>query len=244
MKIPNNIILTWKDDNIPHYIIPNIKRLNPDKEILFFTDEDVVNFLSQEYDSSYIDFFHTIKRGCNKGDFFRYCYLYKRGGYYCDIDIKHIEPIDDYVSPDIDFFSVLSFFGGHVFQALLYCGSDHPIIEMCIKDIMGDKAQRDTHLNTTSDMYKNVLKFLGKSKSSKLKDGTTTKLDGSNVRLAKEVMLNKENACMYTNRIIAMSRYAEYDQETGFLSFDGTLPEHQDYANVFEKASKSEWYSG
>ena len=103
MKIPNNIILTWKDDDIPEYVIPNIKKLNPDKEILFFTDDDVVKFLSKEYDSSYVDFFHTIKRGCNKGDFFRYCYLYKEGGYYCDVDIRHLEPIKNYISPDIDF---------------------------------------------------------------------------------------------------------------------------------------------
>ena len=216
MKIPNNIILTWKDDNIPEYVIPNIKKLNPDKEILFFTDDDVVKFLSKEYDSSYVDFFHTIKRGCNKGDFFRYCYLYKEGGYYCDIDIRHLEPIKNYISPDIDFFSVVSFAGNHMFQALLYCVSDHPVIDMCIKDIMGARAQRDTHLRTTQDMYNNVRKFLGKSK---LVTGTTIRTDGKNVRLAKEVKLDREYACMYINTIIAMSRYPEYDQEKGFCSF-------------------------
>lgn len=235
MKIPNNIILTWKDDNIPSYVIPNIKKLNPEKEVLFFTDEDVVKFLSQEYDSSYTDFFHTIKRGCNKGDFFRYCYLYKMGGYYCDVDIKHMEPIENYISPDIDFFSVLSFGSQHVFQALLYCASDHPVIQMCIKDIMGERAQSDTHLNTTLDMYKNIGKFLG---NKKLKSGTTYKSTGENVRLAKEVTLNKEYACMYKNTIIAMSRYPEYDQEKGFLSFDGIPPEHQHYANTFKDVFK------
>ena len=80
MKIPNNIIVTWKDSNIPSYVIANIKKLNPDKEILFFTDEDVVKFISEEYDSSYVDFFHSVKRGCSKADFFRYCLIYKEGG--------------------------------------------------------------------------------------------------------------------------------------------------------------------
>ena len=235
MKIPNNIILTWKDDNIPEYIIPNIKKLNPDKEILFFTDDDVIKFLSKEYDSSYVDFFHKIKRGCNKGDFFRYCYLYKRAGYYCDIDIKHLEPIDSYISADIDFFSVLSFGDKHIFQALLYCVSDHPVIEMCIKDIMSERAQRDTHLNTTKDMYKNVSKFLGRSK---LVSGTTINSNGDNVRLAKEASLNDEYACMYLNRVIAMSRYPEYDQEEGFCSFKGIPPEHQWYANKYRKIFK------
>ena len=88
---------------------------------------------------------------------------------------------------------------------------------MCIKDIMGERAQRDTHLRTTQDMYDNVRKFLGRSK---LVAGTTIKADGKNVRLAKEVKLDREYACMYVNTIIAMSRYPEYDQEKGFCSLD------------------------
>ena len=216
MKIPNNIIVTWKDSNIPEYVIPNIKRLNPDKEILFFTDEDVVKFLSEEYDSSYVDFFHGIKRGCNKGDFFRYCYLYKRGGYYSDIDIKHREPIKNYISSDIDFFSVLSTGQEHMFQALLYCVNGHPIIEKCINDMMSEQAQLDVILNTTSDMYKNVSRFIGRKK---LMPGTTMRPDGQNIRLAKEAKLDHEWACVYANTIIAMSRYHEYNRNEGFMRF-------------------------
>jgi len=237
MKIPNNIIVTWKDSNIPEYVLPNIKKLNPDKEILFFTDEDVIKFLSEEYDSSYVDFFHNIKRGCNKGDFFRYCYLYKRGGYYSDIDIKHREPIKNYISSDIDFFSVLSMGQGHMFQALLYCVSDHPIIEKCINDMMSDRAQLDVILNTTSDMYKNVSKFIGRKR---LVSGTTIRPDGQNIRLAKEVKLDDEWACVYMNTIIAMSRYPNYDQKSGFLSFEGVAPEHQWYANKYKGIFKVE----
>tara|TARA_Y100001937_G_C7102212_1_gene323091 strand:- start:818 stop:1549 length:732 start_codon:yes stop_codon:yes gene_type:complete len=241
MKIPNNIILTWKDNNIPSYVIANIKKLNPEKDILFFTDEDVVKFLSQEYDSSYTDFFHTIKRGCNKGDFFRYCYLHKRGGYYCDVDIKHREPIKNYISKDLDFFTVhagKAFTGngtGHIFQALLYCISDHPVIKMCIDDIMGEKAQLDTHLNTTSDMYKNISQFIGKKN---LKEGTLMNSNGEMIQLAKQVLLDNEYACMSGNMVVAMSRYPEYDQEKGFLSFDGIPPEHQHYANTFKDVFK------
>ena len=33
--IPNNIILTYKNDNVPSYVFNNIKRLNSDKDILF-----------------------------------------------------------------------------------------------------------------------------------------------------------------------------------------------------------------
>ena len=67
--IPNNIILTYRNDNIPNYVFNNIKRLNSDKNLLFFTDNDIVSFLSKEYDSSYVDFFNSLNLGCTRGDF-------------------------------------------------------------------------------------------------------------------------------------------------------------------------------
>ena len=37
--IPNNIVLTYKKkENVPSYVFENLKKLNPDKEVLFFSD--------------------------------------------------------------------------------------------------------------------------------------------------------------------------------------------------------------
>lgn len=109
---------------------------------------------------------------------------------------------------------------------------------------MSEQAQLDIILNTTSDMYKNVSKFIGRKK---LVPGTTykwgntpTRPDGQNIRLAKEVKLDGEWACVYMNTIIAMSRYPNYDQKSGFLSFEGVSPEHQWYANKYKGIFKVE----
>ena len=211
--IPNKIILTYKNNSVPSYVFENIQTLNPDKEILFFTDEDVVRFLSKEYDSSYVDFFHSVKLGCTKGDFFRYCYLLKHGGYYCDIDIKHIEPISNYVVDNLEFFSVNSSIGPMTFQALLYCESDHPIIANCITDIMNPETSKDLYYKTTEDMYKNIRSYLNL-------DATISPIahikNGKVIQIAQEYMLNSTYVCIYGNRIIALSRYPEYQREVGF----------------------------
>jgi hypothetical protein len=214
--IPDKIILTYKHKNIPSYVLANIKRLNPEKEILFFDDDDAIKFFLDEYDSSYVDFFHSVKLGCTKGDFFRYCYLLKYGGYYCDIDIQHIEPIRAYITQNLEFFSINAAIGPMTFQALLYCESEHPIIKDCLDDIMHPETAKDLFYSTTEHMYKNVKKYLNidgniKSGIHKTKNDTD-KL----VQIGQEVMINNSYACLIQNRIIAMSRYPDYKREQGF----------------------------
>lgn len=214
--IPNNIILTYKNNNIPKYVFDNIKNLNPDKDIKFFDDENVVKFLLKEYDSSYVDFFNSVKLGCTKGDFFRYCYLLKYGGYYCDIDIQHIEPIDNYIVPNVEFFSVNSAIGPMTFQALLYCESDHPIIQECIVDIMHPETAKDLFYQTTEHMYKNIRSYLGIT-APIAPIAHQIQRTGKVLQIAQEYQLNSSYVCIYGNRIIALSRYPEYKREVGFI---------------------------
>jgi mannosyltransferase OCH1-like enzyme len=220
--IPNNIILTYKNDNIPSYVFSNIKRLNPDKEILFFTDEDVVKFLSKEYGSSHVDFFHSIKLGCIKADFFRYCYLWKYGGYYSDVDIEHVVPISSYIQKNIEFFSVNSgACKNTTFQALLFCEPNHPIINDCILDLMNPQSATNTFYFATGHMYKNIRNFLS---IDEIMPGDYTK-GNKTVRIGQEIPINNRWCCISKSLLIAFSRYETYkkkspgtNQEIGFFT--------------------------
>jgi hypothetical protein len=219
--IPNNIILTYKNDNVPSYVFSNIKRLNSDKNILFFTDNDIVSFLSKEYDSSYVDFFNGLNLGCTKGDFFRYCYLLKYGGYYCDIDIEHVTPISNYISENTEFFSINSGACQYTtFQALLFCEPESTIIQNCISDIMNPNSSTNAFYFTTGDMYKNIKHFLSVDE---VISGNYTKNDKI-VGIGQETPINNRWCCVYKNLLIAFSRYETYqksspgtDKEIGFF---------------------------
>ena len=102
------IYLTYKDNNIPNKIIHNIKNLNPNYTIKFYTNNDCSKFLLEEYSQLYLDIFNFLKDGPIKADFWRICILYKYGGIYIDIDIEFIMSLDDFIEPDVEFLTCLT----------------------------------------------------------------------------------------------------------------------------------------
>ena len=213
-KIPENIILTWKDNSIPNYIFERIKLLNPEKKIIFFTDEDIINFLLKNYNLDYVNFFNRLDFGRYKADFFRYCYLYKKGGYYVDIDIEFICPINDILEKDIDFFSVIGDKNkGHIFQALLFVKPNNIIIKNCITSMFyhGPKIGLDRHKFPIKSMYDNIYKFTNEIP----KMGIIYK-NNLKIQLAEELKINDRYTILYKSRKIGFSRYLNYDRYYGF----------------------------
>lgn len=71
MRIPSKVEENWMQ-HAPHY----------DRKILH--DEDCIQFL-ESFGKKYVDSFRRLKTGPFKADLFRYAWLYKHGGVYCDI---------------------------------------------------------------------------------------------------------------------------------------------------------------
>ena len=218
MSIPDNILLTWKNRDIPRYVIENIVRINPNINISFFDDSDIKIFLNDYYGSEYVNFFDSIKLGYNKGDFFRYCYLYKYGGYYFDIDIEHILPVKQVIEKNTTFFSVISaLLPGHIFQAILFSEPNNLIIKKCIDDMFKfgpNPPITPSYIgHTTTCMFNNI--------QSVLQDFPRA---GSFIRgnekicLGRELRYNNRYVCTYQNKLIAFSRYENYNREMGFLA--------------------------
>lgn len=211
-KIPNDIILTWKDHTVPSYVFNNIKKLNPDKNIVFFEDEDCRKFLRETYNENFVTRFDSETCGCHKADFFRYAYLYECGGYYTDVDIEYNVPIDDFVGEDTEFFSIISaMFSTHIFQAILYVTPKHRIIKNCLNDMLlygpnmvylpgGYKNAPPYTGAPTERMYQNYLNY-------------TKTSDSNHLRLGNEVNINGRYGCVYNNTCIAWSRYETFNRE-------------------------------
>ncbi len=103
--IPKIIIQTWKDNNIPekyHKDIETVKNLNPGFEYLFFTDDDIEKFLSQNYPEWYKTY-QKLPVKIQKIDFFRYIAVYHYGGFYFDLDITCLKPLYRLTSYDCVF---------------------------------------------------------------------------------------------------------------------------------------------
>jgi len=94
--IPKIIIQTWKNRDIPSKYQPlqnGLMKMNHDYEYLFFTDEDIDLFLKLEYPDYYITF-QKLPILIQKIDFFRYIAVYHYGGFYFDLDMECMEPLD------------------------------------------------------------------------------------------------------------------------------------------------------
>lgn len=96
MTIPKIIHQTYKNNNLPKtYKLcqDEIKKLHPDFEYRFYTDEDIDNFI-KKYFPEYYKRFNELPRMIMKIDMFRYFLMYKYGGLYADMDYLMFKPFD------------------------------------------------------------------------------------------------------------------------------------------------------
>jgi mannosyltransferase OCH1-like enzyme len=96
-SIPKIIIQTWKTNSVPErymQLINSIKKSNPDYQHLFFTDNDIEDFLKQNY-PEYYQTYLNLPIKIQRIDFFRYIAVYHYGGFYMDLDMLCLKPFDD-----------------------------------------------------------------------------------------------------------------------------------------------------
>ena len=96
MTIPKIIHQTYKNHNLPEtykMCQTEIKRLHPDFEYRFYTDEDMERLMKKEF-PEYYDKFNELPRMIMKIDMFRYFLMYKYGGLYTDMDYLMLNPFD------------------------------------------------------------------------------------------------------------------------------------------------------
>jgi hypothetical protein len=95
--IPKRIIQTWKTKKLPwryRGYHRRLKQLHPDYEFLLFTDDEVYELVSHEY-PQYADVFFSMPDMISKLDLFRLLAVHKLGGFYFDLDIYPVKPVDE-----------------------------------------------------------------------------------------------------------------------------------------------------
>ena len=99
-RIPKRIIQTGKDHDLPllqKAAVLNLKLSNPDFEYLFFNDQKVEAFFTEEF-PEYRDTIKSFPFPIQKYDFFRYLAVYRHGGFYFDLDVllaSNLSPLLD-----------------------------------------------------------------------------------------------------------------------------------------------------
>lgn len=96
VTIPKIIHNTYKNHDLPEtykMCQTEIKRLHPDFEYRFYTDDDMDKIMKNDF-PEYYDKFNELPRMIMKIDMFRYFLMYKYGGLYTDMDYLMFRPFD------------------------------------------------------------------------------------------------------------------------------------------------------
>ena len=110
-KIPNVIHKVYIEDSmsIPVTLPPEIQEahdswrlMNPEYTIKYYSGVDCIEYLRRHFGEKHVTMFDTIKAYAGKCDFFRYCVLYREGGWYSDWKQTCLEPIDSWVDMEAD----------------------------------------------------------------------------------------------------------------------------------------------
>lgn len=97
--IPKIIHQSWKDNNIPYSIYPQVwidswTVLHPQWERKFWTDEDN-EILVRDHYPQYYTFYRDLRPNIKKAGFARYLYMHKYGGMYVDLDFICLKDMSD-----------------------------------------------------------------------------------------------------------------------------------------------------
>ncbi len=106
--IPKIIHQTFKTKNLPielQNVVSIIRHTCPAYEHRLYDDEDIVEFIKENYDDETLKMYNMInpKLGMARADFFRYLLIYKVGGVYLDIKSCPAVNLDSWILPEHKF---------------------------------------------------------------------------------------------------------------------------------------------
>lgn len=235
--IPKNIYLSYKTKNIPDYIIPTWKKLNPEYNIVLYDNNDCIKFLETYYkDPIYVDIFNYIKDGPIKADFWRVCILNKFGGVYSDIDVKPLVPINEFMEDGVTFLTCLSHYKYRknlLNPHFIISTPNHPILQKCIDTYITKYKNKDKYSYWKWSIVYIMTYAINMIFNEKINEGIIYDKDNNKYQFLQEKMptllnmpdifyipstlnSNKEHNCVYKNKIILYNRYEDYDNH-GFI---------------------------
>jgi len=144
---PKMIYQTWATKTLPPKIqhsIDNMLKANSNYGYQLYDDEDMLSFISNNYDSSVVDCFNSLRIGAAKADLWRYLILYKHGGVYLDVDSIIFGKLDDLIGEDGC--SVISRENnpGKFVQWCLMFTPGHPILKNCIDSCLDNIRKKNS----------------------------------------------------------------------------------------------------
>lgn len=140
-KIPKNIFQTMETNlsilNVKA-CIEQTKLLNPEYNYYYYNAFECRKFMKEHFNDIF-EYYDLLIPGAYKADLWRYCVLYKYGGFYTDIRMYPYMSFDSIISDDTEFVTCIDLSKNMAYQAILGCAPGNKfiksVINECIKNI-------------------------------------------------------------------------------------------------------------
>ena len=214
-SVPKTLMQTWHMPltDIPAKVAARIKLCSPGFLYRYFDDAACHKYLETHYSSAHAAVFDDLRCGAHKADFFRYCYLYREGGVYIDIDLEPLETIPNILrglEPGTMVTS-LEHSGRGIFQAFVATPPNHHVFRELISEFFRPLVKKGRH--EYSHFTHHMGAVLCRRKGDLLRPGTQRLVDGSRLWLMQESWIRKRGAhyVVHRGRGVFRSRYEGYE---------------------------------
>ena len=133
-KIPKTICVVHHENKLTDLLKPNIQSLiekNPDYSFTFYDENSSRKFILEHFGERYLKAYNKLIPGAYKADFFRYCYMYIKGGVYIDINKKLLVPLDNIIKPDTELVLIVDRPDCCIYQAFIASIPNNPLFKLC-----------------------------------------------------------------------------------------------------------------
>lgn len=223
-KIPKIIFQTMETNltllNIQS-CITQIKSINPDYKYYYFTSRQCREFIKKEF-PDVLEYYDLLLPGAYKADLWRYCVLYKYGGFYLDIRMYPYMSFDSIITNNTEFMSCVDVSQNMLYQAILGVEPKSQCmrnaIDECVKNIR-ERNLADSDLAVTGPRVMGIAlnKFLKRPEESDLdtvKDERVVLLEWNSKKAPKYLQDNDNIFCCHKYTKLLLE--SEINEETDY----------------------------
>lgn len=144
--IPKKIFQTWETLEVEPEMYATAQtwiEKNPSWEYFMYTPSERRQFIVDNFSEEVVAAYDKLVPGAYKADLWRYCILYINGGVYADINKVLITGLDELLSPDSTFTSILDRKlvdgkANQIFNAFIATKPKHPFMKQVIDLVVGN----------------------------------------------------------------------------------------------------------
>lgn len=223
-KIPKLIFQTMETNltllNIQS-CITQIKMLNPDYKYYYFTARECREFIKKEF-PDILEYYDLLLPGAYKADLWRYCVLYKYGGFYLDIRMYPYMSFDSIITNQTEFMSCIDVSQNMLYQAILgvepKSSCMRKAIDECVQNIR-ERSLSENDLSITGprvmgNALNSFLKRPIDSDLGEVKDERLVLLEWNSKKAPKYLQDDKDIFCCHKYTKLLLD--SEVDEETNY----------------------------